>query len=220
MRIKIKTILIIALIALTSSYMLKSTNKKPNEPIFIDSLGTINSYTSRPSADTQAILLSGLEKSIKLITSEMDISCNIAVNDSWRDLNIFSKEQIFSFKGHAAYITDLSSFSSLDMETDTGAYTLTIYIDEPELYNIYIDPESIQAQESRNGFLRFGQISLTGEEIQKLLTMAQEHMKTAASNPENMLKVKENTSLAITELFSSILTNAGIIGYEIIVCYK
>ena len=207
--------------AALGGYALNSyVNRDIAEPTYSATVATTSSINTRPVPSPHAILMSGLEKSTKLITSEMDLICDIAVNDSWMDLSVFSKEQVFTFRGNAAYMTDLSNVSSSDMETDDEAYTVTIYIDEPSIYNIYIDPESIQTKEIRNGLLRFGEVSLGEEDTKTLLITAEEQMRSAATDSENMIKARENTTLSVTELLSEILTNAGITGYKIIVNYK
>jgi len=221
MRQKIIAITCLVVTAILGGYLLNDyLNRNVNDPSYSAGFATASSANTRPVPSPKSILVSGLEKSSKLITSEMDMICDIAVNDSWTNFSIFSKEQIFTFKGNAAYMTDLAGISSDDLQTDDEAYTVTIYIDEPSVYNIYIDPESIQTKEIRNGLLRFGEVSLGEEDIKTLLITAEEQMRSAATDSENMIKARENTTLSVTELLSEILTNAGITGYKIIVNYK
>jgi len=218
---KTKIIIGLIIVAALGGFALSSyINRIMNAPGYSASISTAPAYSVKPIVNTKAVIISGLEKSTKLITNEMDMVCDIAVNDTWLDLSIFSKEQIFSFEGHAAYSADLANISADDIVADNDAYTVKVYIDEPSVYNIYIDPESIRTKEIKNGLLRFGEVSLAEVDIRALMVTAEEQMKATAENDENMQKARENTVQSVTELFGKILTNAGLVGYEIIVIFK
>ena len=221
MRNKVLAIACLVIAAILGGYMLNDAlNQQPSNPAYNSAIATTNSIVKPPAANPKTVLITGLEQSSKLITSEMDLICDIAMDDTWLDLGVFSKEQIFSFEGRAAYTADLAALSEDSIEADMENKTLTIHIDEPSVYNIYIDPESIQTKEIRNGLLRFGEVSLKEEDIKALLIAAEEQMHSVAGSPENIQRAKENTAESIIKLFIEILKNADASGYKIIISYN
>ena len=220
MRNNILVLVCVILAAVLGGYILNDTLNRQEIPASTTIISTASTAITSLSVNPKIALVTGIEKSSKLITSETSLTCEVAVVDTWLDIGILAKEQLFAFEGTAAYITDLASFSAEDIEVDFEGRTITVYINEPSVYNIYIDPESIQTKDIHTGLLRFGEISLKEEDVKNLLISAEEQMLATATTHENMEIARKNNSQAIIKLFIEILKNSDISGNKIIVKYK
>ncbi|MDL2248648.1 DUF4230 domain-containing protein [Tyzzerella sp. OttesenSCG-928-J15] len=177
-----------------------------------------NSY--KPQSDIQTVITKGIEESASLVTSEVDMVCAIKLNDSWQNLSLFLKEQNINFSGKAVYAVDLKGFTAENLSIDKEKYVLTAYLNKPYVYNISINAEGIEAEEVKNGLLRFGNIKLETNDMKALLQAAEEEMLNQAENSMHMAEAEIITEKALISLFSALLEGAGFVGYEVNIEYK
>lgn len=202
-------------------YLLNDQFNRP-DPLEED---TRNDNVYKPgSVDTEAdiseILVKGVLKECRLITTEIYLNCDITIDESYYELDIFKKRQKLTFYASALFSVDLEGFTADDIFFAENKKTAYIYIEKPQLAFITVDNDKTVINKTEKGLLRFGEIKITPESYNEIESEAIKKMTEQINNEEVKILSEYNAGIAIKDLFLNILSVTEYSDYDIIVEYK
>jgi len=162
---------------------------------------TPGDYKNNINAET---IIRGVNAENKIISTAVNLSCEIKVDESFFDLNIFSKSQVLRFYGTALYTVSLENLSKRDIFI--GETFVKIYIDKPELYALNLDAEKTIIDRINRGLLSFGAIKIKPEDYKSMQVLALAGMREQINGEDIKILSEENAKKAAADLFQSVLS--------------
>ncbi|MBR1737288.1 MAG: DUF4230 domain-containing protein, partial [Firmicutes bacterium] len=125
-----------------------------------------------------------IKKQNKMIVLDVEASQEVEISKSFHNMKIFEKSKTVNFYGKGEYTLDLRNFNQNDIEVDDEKKTMTIYIDEPVLEDVYLDEEKTAFKKTEKGMLAFGDYKLTPEEYNDMEKVAKDEIRKSVSAAE------------------------------------
>ena len=213
--------LLLTAVACFGGYILNdyiNSPKKNNAGISDDNI--YRPYERDIGAIISDVLVKGVKRENKLVTTEVNLNCEILIDESYLDWGILKKRQSLKFYATALYAVDLENFAKSDIKlSEAEPIKITIYIEEPKLLSLALDSEKTAVGEVENGLLRFGDIKITPEDFKKIQLKASARMTEQLHNGEIKDLTEQNAKNSAEGFFVSVLENF-IDDYEINVEFK
>ena len=113
---------------------------------------------------TKDSIIDKIHNTNKIIPLELELSQSVLIDNSWGDLDVLKKYKNITYFAVCSYMIDLSKISTNDISINNTSKIITITIPNPTIYLIDFDYDKTQYEESINGLLRFGNISISPED--------------------------------------------------------
>jgi len=113
---------------------------------------------------TKDSIIDKIHNTNKIIPLELELSQSVIIDNSWGDLDILKKYKNITYFAVCSYMIDLSKISTNDISINNTSKTISITVPNPTIYLIDFDYDKTQYEESINGLLRFGNISIPPED--------------------------------------------------------
>lgn len=149
---------------------------------------------------TEESIINQLKQCEKLITLEVDLSEKIVVDNSWGNWDAFKKLQKINFIGKGKYSIDLSNVTSSDINIDRFNNIVTVSVPKPIIDSITIDEQNTVFENTEKGFLRFGEIRLTPDELNFINKEVKARMEKKLQNSDNYTEAEKHSQSAISNI--------------------
>lgn len=113
---------------------------------------------------TKDSIIDKIHNTNKIIPLELELSQSVLIDNSWGDLDVLKKYKNITYFAVCSYMIDLSKISTNDISINNTSKIISITIPNPTIYLIDFDYDKTQYEESINGLLRFGNISISPED--------------------------------------------------------
>ncbi|MDP4090039.1 MAG: DUF4230 domain-containing protein [Bacillota bacterium] len=154
---------------------------------------------------TEESIIKELIKKQELIVMEADLSADVTIDASWGDWDVFKKMQIIHFYGKGLYSVDLSNINEDNISIDNENGTISVIIPKPYIKAVYVDETKTLFESTKNGLLRFGDMKLTSEEFEFMISTAKKSMTEKLQGEDTYNKALTNAQEAMTDLMKSII---------------
>lgn len=156
---------------------------------------------------TEETLVNEIHQKQELITLEIDMTEKVILDDSWGSLGIFKKVQSVNYAGTGIYTVDLSNLKAENINIDDKAKNVMVNVAPPAVKTVSIAEDKTEYQTPENGLLRFGEIKLTLEENQMLLSNVKDKMLKKMSEQDFTSQARNSSEKTINTLIQSIIAN-------------
>ncbi|MDU2291488.1 DUF4230 domain-containing protein [Clostridium disporicum] len=144
------------------------------------------------------ILINEIRNVNKLIPLEVELSETLTIDNTYFNLDIFKKSKKATFFANCSYSIDFSNLSKSNFEINNSTKEIYITIPQIDIFSIDIDESKTIYSDTELGFLRFGDLKFSSEELnsiyENLNSLFTAKMKTskfydqAITNTEKSLK--------------------------------
>lgn len=153
---------------------------------------------------TEESIVNKIQNTEKIIPLETELSENIIIDNSWGSLGLFKKIKRIQYVGKGDYYLDLSALDKSQVTIDKFSKKITLTLEKPKLNNVYLLNDRTLYETTANGFLRFGEIKLTVEELNIIEREALSRMEKKLSEDSYILIAEENSKELLKKLISSL----------------
>ena len=158
------------------------------------------------AADFQEAILGDSQQLKKLEVYSTEISeAATLVDTGLANLKVFTKTQLFNYKGTVTYTVDLGGLSKEDISLDEEGMKVHLKIPHAVQEEININENDIELGDVDRGLLGIGEVSMTPEEQQKLQSEARNKMQE---------KLDEENVIAEADRFLSDLNTIRQYGFD------
>jgi hypothetical protein len=164
---------------------------------------------------TEEALVNEIHQKQELITLEIQMTESVTLNNSWGSLEIFKKAQSINYSGTGSYTVDLSSLKAENIIIDDKNKNVNVKVASPTIKGVSISEEKTEYKTPENGLLRFGEIKLTPEENQMLLSSVKDKMLKKMSEQDFISQAKTSSEQTLKNLIQSVISNKTIEPYTI-----
>lgn len=198
-KFSIKTVLIfgciLAALVLASVIALSVGNKN-------DAAETISVPASDVEINFKKAVMGKATEETKLIVMEQELSVESEiVKEGLFEWGIFQKNKTITYFGKAIYTVDLKQLRENDIVVDGEKKTLTIYVPEPEMSELIIDPNDFSLGETNKGILSFGDMKFTLEDAFYIEGQAMDLLEREAQKEELIQNATRIANNKIEDLF-------------------
>jgi hypothetical protein len=169
---------------------------------------------------TEEALVNEIHQKQELITLEIQMTENVTLSNSWGNLEIFKKVQGINYSGTGSYTVDLSSLKAENIIIDDKNKNVNVKVASPTIKGVSISEEKTEYKTPENGLLRFGEIKLTPEENQMLLSSVKDKMLKKMSEQDFTSQAKASSEKTIKNLIQSVISNKTAEPYNIEVQFQ
>lgn len=160
-------------------------------------------------ADFEDAILGEAKKQQVLVVYTRDVKVESELSQSFLDLEVFSKSQFVRSFGTGHFAVDLSAFSENAITVDKETKTVTLTLPAAYLYLSEYDVTKTEYSDTENGFLSFGDISLSPEEQTEFERTVSAEIKSALDTPENLAAANDAAKEAAVNIFSPIVKSVN-----------
>ncbi len=153
---------------------------------------------------TEESIVNKIQNTEKIIPLETELTENIIVDNSWGDLDLFKKIKRIQYVGKGDYYLDLSSLDKSQVSIDKLSKKITVTLEKPKLNKVYLLNDRTLYETTSNGFLRFGEIKLTVEELNIIEREALSRMEKKLNEDSFILIAEQNSKDLLKKLLSSL----------------
>lgn len=165
---------------------------------------TNNGIFGHKVADFEKPILGDAQQKKLLIVEERPVAVNSTITDNgFLDLGIFTKNQVLTLHGTGTYTVDLTKITNKDIILKD--YVLTVKIPHAELHSVNFDPTQTEIGDAERGWLAFGSINFTADQMKKFETKGVEQLKIALSTKDSLSEADRFAKLTTTETLQPIV---------------
>ena len=113
-------------------------------------------------------LINEIKNVNKLIPLEVELSETLTIDNTYFNLDIFKKSKKITFFANCSYAIDFSTLSNSNFEINTATKEVSITIPQIDIFSIDIDENKTIYSDTEVGFLRFGDLKLSSEELSSI----------------------------------------------------
>lgn len=157
-------------------------------------------------------LITEIKQKQKLITTEVNINEKMTIDNSWGNLPIFKKIQNIDFIGTGVYVLDLSDINPNNVNINKNEIAITLQ--KPTVEMITLNEEKTIYENTENGIFRFGDIKLSTEEHQQLISTVKSKMKSKMLQDQYYNIALQNSEKSMKNLINSISDNNYIVNIK------
>jgi hypothetical protein len=169
---------------------------------------------------TQETLINQLQQKQELIPLEVDLTERVTLDNSWGTLDLFKKIQSIYFEGKGIYSLDLSRLYSESASIDNVKKRIAIRIPKPTVKTISIEEQKTKYETPQNGLLRFGEIKMSAEEFQTMVSEAKTRMTEKLNGDDLYNKAMQSSEEAVSSLVKAILSDQADDNYHIVIDFE
>ena len=156
--------------------------------------------------DFQEAVLGDSSKLKKLEVYKQEISdAGTAKDTGFLNLNVFTKNQVITYKGTAVYTIDLSDLKDSDIVLDEENKIVTIYIPHAQQEEINILEKDISYSDVEKGLLAIGEIKLAPQKYDEIKAEARVRMQEKLDEQKVLETADRFAKLVVWELYSPIV---------------
>ncbi len=186
--------------AFTIGYKLTSFSK-PSETAV---LNPEESYEKIAFDLKESILEEVVEKG-ELIVLEVELKEKVTIDESWGDLTIFKKIKNIEYFGLGTFAISLSNLQKEAISVDSYEKRINLTLSKPVIKECFIQEEKTLYESTENGFLRFGEITLTAEDS----SLLRQKVLVRMNNKLYSLELQEQAQIAaentLREIFKGVV---------------
>lgn len=160
-------------------------------------------------SDFKEPILGEAKKQKTLVVYTRDVTVESELSQSFLDLDIFKKSQYVRSFGTGHFAIDLASFDEGGITVDTEAKTVTVKLPPAYLYLSEYDVTKTEYSDTENGFLSFGDISLSPEQQNEFERGVANSIKSALDTKENLTAADAAAKEAAVNIFSPIVQSVS-----------
>jgi len=202
--IRVAVIVAVATIAITAIIFLGNT--------------TTRNLIQRQAHFTETII-TGFREASNLITMNVDLEHSVQLAERSGFLWLGTREQTITFVGNGLFTTDLSNFTEDDIIIDSFRERVWVTIQRPTFYGIILDWNNTVINDVTHDFFSWGEIELNPAESNELMRQAEIEMELLAL--QNLtIQAYEYTERAVADLINTVLSAAGIGGYNVHILWR
>lgn len=154
---------------------------------------------------TKDSIIDKIHNTNKIIPLELELSQSVLIDNSWGDLDVLKKYKNITYFAVCSYMIDLSKISTNDISINNTSKIISITIPNPKIYLIDFDYDKTQYEESINGLLRFGNISISPEDSIRIENDVKIKLKEKMLEDSLYSKSTEASKESISNLLRQIL---------------
>lgn len=149
---------------------------------------------------TDDTLINEIKDVNKLIPLEIELSETLTVDNTYFDLDIFKKSKKMTFFANCSYSIDFSTISNNSIKIDNSNKAIYITIPKIDIFSIDIDENKTIYGDTEVGFLRFGDLKLSSEEINQIYINANDMFNKKMTNPDFYTQTLKNAETSLENL--------------------
>lgn len=149
---------------------------------------------------TDDTLINEIKDVNKLIPLEIELSETLTVDNTYFDLDIFKKSKKITFFANCSYSIDFSTISNNSIKIDNSNKAIYITIPKIDIFSIDIDENKTIYGDTEVGFLRFGDLKLSSEEINQIYINANDMFNKKMTNPDFYTQTLKNAETSLENL--------------------
>ncbi|MBU3220906.1 DUF4230 domain-containing protein [Clostridium algidicarnis] len=153
---------------------------------------------------TEEALIQNIVQKQEMITTEVELNQKTSIDDSWGSAITFKKIQHIYFYGRGIFVVNLSNITKDSISINGNKLTLTV--PKPYIKSINIDEEKTIYETPEKGIFRFGEVKLTPEEYEVMMTEAKNGMKEKLSSGEIYEDAVKNSEVSISKFVQSLFS--------------
>lgn len=144
-----------------------------------------HAYKIEPSSIlSDDTLINEIKNVNKLIPLEIELSETLTIDNTYFNLDIFKKSKKITFFANCSYAIDFSTLSNSNFEINTTTKEVYIKLPQIDIFSIDIDESKTIYYDTEVGFLRFGDLKLSSEELSSIYKNLN-HLFTEKMNSPN-----------------------------------
>lgn len=167
---------------------------------------------------TEEALIQNIVQKQEMITTEVELNQKTSIDDSWGNVIAFKKIQHIYFYGRGIFVVNLSNITKDSISINGNKLTLTV--PKPYIKSINIDEEKTVYETPEKGVFRFGEIKLTPEEYEVMMTEAKGSMKEKLSSGQIYEDAVKNSEISISKFVQSLFSEDTKNNYTISVKFQ
>lgn len=156
-------------------------------------------------------LINEIKSVNKIIPLEVEFSESITIDQSFGNFSAFKQFKKVKYFANCSYSVDLSTISEDDIKLNRVKNEIELTLSPPEVFSIDLNEDKTVYEEVSNGFLRFGDVSLTSEEYGVIEREVSKSFEAKMKDPEIYDKAVANTILSLEKILSQITNNESTI---------
>lgn len=149
---------------------------------------------------TDDTLINEIKDVNKLIPLEIELSETLTIDNTYFDLDIFKKSKKITFFANCSYSIDFSTISNNSIKIDNSNKAIYITIPKIDIFSIDIDENKTIYGDTEVGFLRFGDLKLSSEEINQIYINANDMFNKKMTNPDFYTQTLKNAETSLENL--------------------
>lgn len=145
-------------------------------------------------------LINEIKNVNKLIPLEVELSETLTIDNTYFNLDIFKKSKKITFFANCSYAIDFSTLSNSNFEINAETKEVSITIPKIDIFGIDIDESKTLYSDTEVGFLRFGDLKLSSEELSSVYKNLNYLFTEKMNNPNFYEQAILNTENSLKEL--------------------
>ena len=129
-------------------------------------------------------LINEIKNVNKLIPLEIELSETLTIDNTYFNLDILKKSKKITFFANCSYAIDFSTLSNSNFEINTTTKEISITIPKIDIFSIDIDESKTIYYDTEVGFLRFGDLKLSSEELSSIYKNLNNLFTEKMNNPD------------------------------------
>lgn len=182
--------MLIAVVAVTVEKILNATETSITAPVSDIEINFKKAVLGKATEETKLIVME----------QELSVESEI-VKEGLFEWGVFQKNKTITYFGKAIYTVDLKQLRENDIVVDGEKKTLTIYLPEPEMSELIIDPNDFSLGETNKGILSFGDMKFTLEDAFYIEGQAMDLLEHEAQKEELIESATRIANNKIEDLF-------------------
>lgn len=163
-----------------------------------------NGFVGYLAADFAEPVITKGNSQAKLVVYEVELHEITTLTESGLfNWSAFSKSQCLTYYATGQYTIELEGITVDDIEVDNEKQVVTIKVPGVVLDNIIID--NMEAGDTVNGILTFGEIKLTAQQSNDVEVKAKETMRTKLEADEYLEKAEKYGKLAVKDIYLPVI---------------
>lgn len=152
-----------------------------------------------------------------LIVMEQNLSVDSElVKEGLFDWGVFQKNKKITYRGKAIYTVNLKQMRENDIVVDQDSKIVKIYVPKPKMYDLIVDPNEFNLEETAKGFLSFGDMKFTLEEAFYIEGQAVQSLKAEAEKDSIVEKAIKAADRKVNDLFQKTVLSVDS-GYRMVI---
>lgn len=143
------------------------------------------------------------------VALEQDVTVTSRISQALANLALFEKTQLVHSYGTGVYTVDLSALDADDIALDELAQIVTVTIPHAKLAYVQIDVDRTEFEDTQKGFLAFGDIKLTPEQLNILEQSIDAAMREQLDTAPMLKKADELALSQVRALFEPLVKSVG-----------
>ena len=169
-----------------------------------------NSVLGYSASDFADVVLGDPVQLKKIEVYEAKISDAVTLTETGLgNLSIFTKTQVVTYNGTAVYTVDLSQLSDGNIQVDEGEKIVVLSIPHSVCQTINIPSDEMVFGDTDHGWLAFGDIEMTPEQLSKVETEARARMNAKLLELNEAEVADRFATMTIWEMYQPVISSVS-----------